>query len=78
MPRRQGRAKGSRLDAHAAFLEGLIEERKDATLAEMAATLKAKRDVVISESALCRWLRHRGWRYKKVRTRERAGAPGRP
>lgn len=64
--RPMGRARGSRLDAHAAFVEGLIAKQKDITLAEMMARLAADRSVVIGRSRLSAWLRARGWRFKNV------------
>jgi transposase len=63
--RPQGRRRGSSLDAHAAFIVGLIEERKDITLNEMMARLVAERAVIIGHSALSAWLRAHGWTFKK-------------
>lgn len=63
--RQQGRRRGSSLDAHAAFIVGLIEERRDVTLHEMAGRLLAERAVSIRRSALSAWLRGRGWTFKK-------------
>jgi len=64
-PRPQGRRRASSLDAHEAFVVGLIEEHKDITLNEMVARLEGERSVRISRSALSAWLRRRGWTYKK-------------
>ncbi len=64
-PRPQGRRRTSSLDAHEAFIVGLIEERKDITLNEMVARLTAERSIRISRSALSAWLRGRGWTFKK-------------
>ena len=63
--RLQGRRRVSRLDAHEAFIVGLIEERKDITLNEMMARLVAERAVIIGHSALSAWLRAHGWTFKK-------------
>jgi transposase len=63
--RPQGRRRVSRLDAHATFIVGLIEEHKDITLNEMMARLAAERAVVIGHSALSSWLRAHGWTFKK-------------
>lgn len=63
--RPQGWRRGSSLDAHEAFIVGLIEERRDITLNEMAGCLLAKRAVSIRRSALSAWLRGRGWTFKK-------------
>ena len=64
-PRPQGRRRVSSLDAHEAFIVGMIEERKDITLNEMVVRLVAERSVRISRSALSAWLRGSGWTYKK-------------
>ena len=63
--RPQGRRRGSSLDAHEAFIAGLIEERRDITLNEMAVRLLAERAISIHRSALSAWLRGRGWTFKK-------------
>jgi transposase len=63
--RPQGRRRGSSLDAHEAFIAGLIEEQRDITLNEMAARLLAGRAISIRRSALSAWLRGRGWTFKK-------------
>jgi transposase len=63
--RPQGRRRGSSLDAHETYLVGLIEERRDITLQEMAARLLAEHTVAIRRSALSTWLRGRGWTFKK-------------
>ncbi len=64
-PRAQGRRRASSLDAHEAFIVGLIDERKDITLNEMVDLLVTERSVHISRSALSAWLRGRGWTFKK-------------
>lgn len=63
--RRQGKPRGSRLDAHEAFILAMIEAAKDITLNEMVARLKAERSLAIERSALSTWLRSRGWTFKK-------------
>jgi transposase len=65
--RRQGKPRGSRLDAHEAFVLGLIEADKDATLNEMVERVTCDRGVRIGRSALSAWLRGRGWTFKKRR-----------
>lgn len=45
LPRRQGAAHASRLEPHRPFILGLIEQRKDITLAEIAELLRSERDV---------------------------------
>jgi transposase len=64
-PRPQGRRRVSSLDAHEAFIVGLIEERKDITLNEMVERLVAEQSVRISRSALSAWLGGHGWTFKK-------------
>lgn len=64
-PRPQGRRRASSLDAHEAFIVGLIEERKDITLNEMVKRLVAEQSVCISRSALSAWLGRHGWSFKK-------------
>lgn len=74
-PRKPAR-RASRLDAHEAFIDTIIENRKDITLDEMVVRLAEERDVKIGRSALSTWLRLRGWTYKKDRTCIGAGASG--
>ncbi|ESZ53671.1 transposase [Mesorhizobium sp. L103C131B0] len=64
-PRPQGRRRASSLDAHEAFIVGLIKERKDITLNEMVERLVAEQSVRISRSALRAWLRGHGWTFRK-------------
>ena len=66
MPRPQGWRRGSSLDAHEAFIVGLIEERKDITLNEMVERLATERSARIGRSALSAWLCRRGWTFKNV------------
>ena len=63
--RRQGKPRGSRLDGHEAFIVGMIEAQKDITLNEMVVRLKDEQSVGIGRSMLSRWLRQRGWTFKK-------------
>jgi transposase len=63
--RPQGKPRGSRLDAHEAFVIEMIEAAKDITLNEMVARLKAEQALAIERSALSTWLRGRGWTFKK-------------
>jgi len=76
--RRQGQPRGSRLDAHEAFIVSMIETTKDITLNEMVARLREDLGVVISRSGLSVWLRGRGWAFKKVGTCAGAGPSRRP
>jgi transposase len=81
--RRQGKPKGSKLDAHESYLVRLIEARPDITLREMVEKLKLDRGVTIGKSALSRFLIALGFSFKKNRARQRTrarrrrrGAPG--
>jgi len=64
-PRKTGRKKVSRLDAHEEFIVALIEDRKDITLDEMVVRLAEDHDMKIGRSMLSKWLRSRGFTYKK-------------
>ncbi len=64
-PAKQGNPGGSRLDAHEAFIVGMIEAEKDITLNEMVLRLFEEKAVSIGRSALDVWLRKRGWTFKK-------------
>ena len=48
---KQGRRQGSRLDAHEAFIVGMIEASKDITLDEMVTRLREEKSVLIGRSA---------------------------
>jgi transposase len=70
--RRQGQPRGSRLDAHAAFLLELIEETSHISLQEMQAELKEKRGVSAGIGTLWRFFHARAITVKKNRARLRA------
>ena len=63
--RRQGRPRGSQLDAHEAFVTAMIEAKKDITLDEMVERLAAERALRLGRSTLSVWLRRQGWTFKK-------------
>ena len=63
--RRQGQPKGSKLDAHAAFLLGLVAEQADITLAEMQARLRDERGALAGTTTLWRFFDARGLTFKK-------------
>jgi transposase len=63
--RKQGHPKGSKLDAHEAFLLGLIEERVDITLEEMRRRLVEERGVRAGTGTLWRFFDRRGMTFKK-------------
>ncbi len=65
--KRQGRPRGSKLDAHEGFLLGLIDETDDITLAEMQDRLRAKRGVSVGLGTLWRFFDGRAVTWKKSR-----------
>lgn len=66
-PRRQGNQGGSVLDAHEAFIMGLIDEAADMSLAEMAERLEAERSVAVDPSTIWYFLQRRAITFKKRR-----------
>ena len=76
--RRQGQPKGSKLDPHAAYLLGLVEDTPDITLDEMRGRLLAERGVSAGAATLCRFFQQRAMTFKKKRSRRRARASRRP
>ncbi len=74
--RRQGQPKGSKLDAHEAFLLGLVAEEADITLVEMQARLRDEQGVSAGTTTLWRFFDARGLTFKK-RPRMRPSRNGR-
>ena len=72
--RKQGHPAGSKLDAHEAYLLGLIEAQVDITLEEMRLRLADERSVRAVYGTLWRFFDRRGITVKKDRPCERAGA----
>lgn len=64
---RQGGRNGSVLDAHEAFILGLIEENADITLAEMADRLGGEHDLHVDPSTIWYFLKRCDMTYKKRR-----------
>jgi transposase len=65
-PARQGRPPGNgKLAPHRAFLVGLVEERGDITMPELATRLAVERGVRAVPSSLSRVLLQAGFTYKK-------------
>ena len=64
--RRQGPPHGSKLDAHAAFLLGLVTVTPHLTLAELQARLREERGASASIGTLWRFFAARGITYKKT------------
>jgi transposase len=74
--RRQGHRVCSKLDAHEAFLMGLIEETLDITHSEMRARMAGERGIRAGLGTLWRVFYRRGLRVKKrPGTRARRNAP---
>lgn len=65
LPARQGKPKGSVLDAHADFILGVLEDAPDTTLVEMSERLAAERDVRVVYTAVWKFLRARAMTHEK-------------
>mgnify|MGYP001206778680 FL=1 len=65
--RKQGQPSHSKLDAHEAFILGLIEEAPDITLGEIGEHLAAERGVQAAPSTVWLFLKRRGITFKKRR-----------
>ena len=65
--RKQGQPSRSKLDAHEGFILGLIAERPDITLAEIAGQLAADHGVKVVPSTVWMFLDKRGITFKKRR-----------
>lgn len=72
--RKQGQPGGSKLDAHEAFILGLVEERADISLAEIAAALAEERGVSACPATVWYFFDRRSIGFKKNRSRRRARA----
>ena len=64
-PAKQGKPKGSVLDAHEAFILGVLRDKPDTTLEEMAERLAAERGVRVVWTAVWKFLDRRGQTHKK-------------
>lgn len=74
--RKQGQPSRSKLDAHEAFILGLIEEAPDITLAEVGEHLAAERGVRAVPSTVWLFLDRRGITFKKrQRMRQNSSVP---
>lgn len=67
VPGRQGQPKGSKLDVHEAFILGLVEERKDITLAEIVERLAIERDMRTCPATVWQFFDRRDITLKKRR-----------
>ncbi len=75
--RRQGQPKGSKLDAHAAFLLELIDASSHISLHQMQARLREERGVLAGIGTLWRFFHGRAITVKKTRTAKPASLFGR-
>ena len=64
---KQGKPKGSVLDAHEAFILGALREKPDTTLEEMVDRLAAERGVRVVWTAVWKFLDRRDQTHKKRR-----------
>ena len=77
-PRPQGGDKRStRIETHAAEILGLVADKVDITLAEIAAHLEREHGARFAPSTIWRCLDRHAQTFKKNRARQRARAPGR-
>jgi transposase len=83
--RRQGKPRGSRLDAHRDFILGLVEAgTKDIALAEIAERLATERGLRVGITSIWTFLDRHGLTFKKRRPTRRSSSarmsckPGRP
>jgi len=75
-PAKQGKPKGSVLDAHADFIFGLIDATPDITLVEIAERLADERAVKVVSTAIWKFLdRHDMTHKKRPLTRANRSAP---
>jgi transposase len=65
--RKQGQPPGSKLDAHEAFILGLVDDRPDISLGEIAERLLADCGVSVVSSTVWVFFNKRGITYKKRR-----------
>lgn len=73
-PRGRQPGQGAKLAGHATFLFGLIEERRDITLQEVAGRLARERGLTAALSTIWRFYAQRGITFKKDRACRRAAA----
>jgi transposase len=64
-PGRQGKPKGSKLDAHEEFVLGLVESQKDISLEEIAARLREDCGVLVCPATIWYFLDKRSITFKK-------------
>ncbi len=72
--RKQGQPGGSKLDAHEAFILGLVADRADISLVEIAEALATEHDLSACPATVWYFFDRRGISFKKNRARHRARA----
>lgn len=60
------------LEDEAAFIEQMVAEHDDWSEAEMNAHLRLQRGIEVHDTTVGRFIRAKGWRYKKNGVRQRA------
>lgn len=65
LPAKQGKPKGSVLDAHADLILGAIEEKPDTTLDELVERLAAERAITVVRTAVWKFLDRHDMTHKK-------------
>jgi transposase len=64
-PRRQGQPPGSKLDPHADFIFGLLDDKIDISLVEIAERLESERGVRVVPATIWYFFAKRDWTFKK-------------
>ncbi len=64
-PAKQGKPKGSVLDAHTDFILDILKEAPDTTLDEMVERLRQERGVTVVRTAVWKFLARRGQTHKQ-------------
>jgi transposase len=72
--RKQGQPGGSKLDVHEAFILGLVADRADISLAEIAEALATEHDLSACPATVWYFFDRRGISFKKNRACRRTGA----
>ncbi len=72
--RQQGQPGGSKLEAHEAFILGLVADRADISLVEIAEALAEERTMPVCPATVWYFFDRRGISFKKNRARHRARA----
>jgi transposase len=72
--RKQGQPGGSKLDVHEAFILGLVADRADISLAEIADALAREHDLSACPATVWYFFDRRGISFKKNRACHRTGA----